>query len=54
MAAASVAALTVYDMTKARCRAAVIENVRLLHKSGGKSGTFDVEHAEGEGGRRDA
>ncbi|MFN3240384.1 MAG: cyclic pyranopterin monophosphate synthase MoaC [Planctomycetota bacterium] len=41
MAAASVAALTVYDMTKARCRAAVIETVRLLHKSGGKSGTFD-------------
>lgn len=41
MAAASVAALTVYDMTKARCRAAVIENVQLMHKSGGKSGTFD-------------
>lgn len=41
MVAASVAALTIYDMVKARCRAAVVENVRLLHKSGGKSGTFD-------------
>jgi len=51
MAAASVAALTVYDMTKARCRAAVIENVRLLHKSGGKSGTFELR---GEGGEVDA
>lgn len=40
MTAASVAALTLYDMTKARCRAAVIDGVRLLHKSGGKSGTF--------------
>jgi cyclic pyranopterin monophosphate synthase len=41
MAAASVAALTVYDMVKARCRGAVIERVELLHKSGGKSGTYD-------------
>lgn len=41
MAAASIAALTVYDMVKARCRAAVIETVQLVHKSGGKSGTFD-------------
>ena len=41
MAAASVAALTVYDMVKARCRGAVIERVALLHKSGGKSGTYD-------------
>lgn len=41
MVAASVAALTIYDMVKARCRAAVVENVRLLHKSGGRSGTFD-------------
>jgi len=41
MTAASVAALTVYDMVKARCRAAVIEQVQLLHKSGGKSGTYE-------------
>lgn len=41
MTAASVAALTVYDMVKARCRAAVIEQVQLLHKSGGKSGEYN-------------
>lgn len=41
MAAASVAALTVYDMVKARCRGAVIEQVQLLHKSGGKSSTYE-------------
>lgn len=41
LVAASVAALTVYDMVKASCRGAVIENVRLLHKSGGKSGEWN-------------
>ena len=40
LTAASVAALTVYDMTKAIDKAAVIEGVRLLAKSGGKSGAF--------------
>ena len=49
MAAASVAALTVYDMTKARCRAAVIERVQLLHKSGGKSGTFERDAVPEQG-----
>ena len=39
--AVSVAALTVYDMCKAVDRGMVISDVRLLHKSGGKSGTFD-------------
>lgn len=43
MAAASVAALTIYDMVKARCRGAVIERLQLMHKSGGSSGTFDRE-----------
>lgn len=38
--AASVAALTVYDMIKAIDRAAVVETVRLLTKSGGKSGAY--------------
>jgi len=38
--AASVAALTVYDMIKAVDRAAVVETVRLLTKSGGKSGAY--------------
>ena len=40
LTAAAIAALTIYDMTKAIDRAAVIESVRLLAKSGGKSGTF--------------
>ncbi len=40
LTAASVAALTVYDMVKAVDRTARIENVRLLSKSGGKSGTY--------------
>ena len=42
LTAASVAALTVYDMCKAVDRGMVIREVRLLHKSGGKSGTFDA------------
>ncbi|SJZ47605.1 cyclic pyranopterin monophosphate synthase subunit MoaC [Enhydrobacter aerosaccus] len=42
LTAASVAALTVYDMCKAVDRGMVISDVRLLHKSGGKSGTFDA------------
>jgi cyclic pyranopterin phosphate synthase len=40
LTAASVAALTVYDMIKAVDKSAVIETVRLLSKSGGKSGTY--------------
>ena len=42
LTAASVAALTVYDMCKAVDRGMVISEVRLLHKSGGKSGTFEA------------
>ena len=42
LTAASIAALTVYDMCKAVDRGMVISEVRLLHKSGGKSGTFDA------------
>ena len=37
---AAVAALTVYDMTKALDHGIVIERVELLEKSGGKSGTW--------------
>ncbi|HMA93377.1 MAG TPA: cyclic pyranopterin monophosphate synthase MoaC [Polyangiaceae bacterium] len=40
MVAASVAALTVYDMLKAVDRAMVIDATCLLEKSGGKSGDF--------------
>ena len=41
LTAVSVAALTVYDMCKAVDRGMVISEVKLVHKSGGKSGTFD-------------
>lgn len=40
--AAQVAALTVYDMCKAVQKDILITGCRLLHKSGGKSGTYDV------------
>lgn len=40
LTAASVAALTIYDMCKAVDRGMVIETVRLLEKLGGKSGHF--------------
>ena len=42
LTAASIAALTVYDMCKSADRAMVISEVRLMHKSGGKSGTFQA------------
>jgi cyclic pyranopterin phosphate synthase len=40
LTAASVAALTVYDMTKALDKGIVIRNIQLEAKSGGKSGDF--------------
>ena len=43
LTAASVAALTIYDMCKAVQKDIVIEQVRLLEKSGGKSGHFIAE-----------
>lgn len=43
LTAAAIAALTIYDMTKGIDRDAVIESVRLLAKSGGKSGTYTAE-----------
>ena len=42
LTAASVAALTVYDMCKAVDRGMVISGVKLVHKSGGKSGVFNA------------
>jgi cyclic pyranopterin phosphate synthase len=52
LTAVSVAALTIYDMCKAVDRAMVIDQVRLIHKSGGKSGEFvrDDEPAPRNGG----
>jgi cyclic pyranopterin phosphate synthase len=43
MTAASVAALTVYDMVKGLERGVRIEHVELLEKSGGRSGTWHRE-----------
>lgn len=43
MVAASTALLTVYDMAKALDKGMVIENVRLLEKTGGKSGHWRAE-----------
>ena len=42
LTSASVAALTIYDMCKAVDRGMVIEGVRLLHKSGGRSGEWNA------------
>ena len=46
MTAVSIAALTIYDMCKAIDKAIVIEAVKLIYKSGGKSGEF---HASKDG-----
>lgn len=43
LTAASVAALTVYDMVKSADRGMVISEVKLLHKSGGKSGLYEAK-----------
>lgn len=40
LVAASIGALTIYDMLKAVDRSMTIEQVALLEKSGGKSGTY--------------
>ena len=42
LTAVSVAALTVYDMCKAIDRGMRIAEIRLVHKSGGKSGVFEA------------
>jgi cyclic pyranopterin phosphate synthase len=43
LTATAVAALTIYDMCKAVDRGMKIENIRLVRKSGGKSGTIELE-----------
>lgn len=43
LTAVSIAALTVYDMCKAVDRGMRIGDIRLVHKSGGKSGTYEAE-----------
>jgi len=42
LTAVAVAALTVYDMCKAVDRGMTIGEIRLVHKSGGKSGTYEA------------
>ena len=42
MTAVAVAALTVYDMCKAVDRGITIGDIRLTHKSGGKSGVYEA------------
>jgi cyclic pyranopterin phosphate synthase len=46
LVAASVAALTVYDMCKALDKSITIERVQLERKSGGKSGDYSREHSK--------
>ena len=43
LTAVSAAALTIYDMCKAIDRGMCVENIRLLRKSGGRSGVFERE-----------
>ena len=42
LTAVSIAALTVYDMCKSMDRGMRITDIRLVHKAGGKSGTFEA------------
>ena len=42
LTAASIAALTIYDMCKAIDRGMAVTDLRLLHKSGGTSGTWEA------------
>lgn len=46
LTAVSVAALTVYDMCKAVCKAIIITDIKLLSKTGGKSGDYVNEEIE--------
>jgi len=43
LTAVSVAALTIYDMCKSVDRSMQISDIRLVRKSGGKSGDFRAE-----------
>jgi cyclic pyranopterin phosphate synthase len=43
LTAVTVAGLTIYDMAKAVDRGMHISDIRVIHKSGGQSGTFTIE-----------
>lgn len=47
LTAVSVACLTIYDMLKAVDRGMHFEGIRLLEKTGGRSGTYRADRAEG-------
>ena len=46
LTAVAVAALTIYDMVKAVDKRMIIGNIRLMKKTGGKSGTFNAESVQ--------
>ena len=52
MTAVAVAGLTIYDMCKALDREMIITEIKLMRKSGGKSGTFKRRQATGKGNFR--
>jgi len=52
LVAASAAALTVYDMCKARDKAIEIQDVFLVEKTGGKSGDFHRKEGHRRGGAK--
>ncbi len=47
LTAASVTALTIYDMCKSAGKGIIIKQIRLLTKTGGKSGDWTVDDSEG-------
>jgi cyclic pyranopterin monophosphate synthase len=52
LTAVSVAALTIYDMCKAVDRGMVITDIRLLRKSGGRSGVYQAGDLDSDGAIR--
>lgn len=52
LTAVSIACLTIYDMVKAVDRGMRIEAIELVHKSGGKSGTYEKPEPDGLGDSR--
>lgn len=50
LTAVSVSLLTIYDMAKALDKSMLIHDIRLVYKSGGKSGTYKREGERLEGG----
>ncbi len=52
LTAVATAALTVYDMVKAIDKRMVIGAIRLVEKTGGRSGTFRADPAGGRTGTR--